>query len=185
MPVLASRVFRPYEQLLLVKTPQGRLTEKGSHVTHDAANFNATYFQSPEGWVSLVADRWIEEGEEIVANQSTGGDYTQPRAVDTRGTDTRNFVVQRSPIDGLGVFARKTFEENEPLFRAIELDGAVTALGSKVNHCNYPNSFLTLVQHDGWWLLAKKKIYKGQEVTTDYRDTPPFIRGPDESWRAC
>uniref|UniRef100_A0A6C0ECG5 SET domain-containing protein n=1 Tax=viral metagenome TaxID=1070528 RepID=A0A6C0ECG5_9ZZZZ len=92
------------------------------------------------------------------------------------------FEIRPSKIHGVGVFTRKQFFTGEAVLKAIELSQEITYLGKHVNHSNNPNTVLKL-QNDGWYLLALRNINPNEEITADYKDTPPFIKKPDPNWK--
>lgn len=92
------------------------------------------------------------------------------------------FQVEKSKIQGVGLFTGKNYKPNEELLLAITNNHTVTNLCKKVNHCNHPNSTLKR-KYDGWYLYSIKHINKGEEITADYNNTPSFIKKPDISWK--
>jgi hypothetical protein len=97
-------------------------------------------------------------------------------------TDDENFSVKPSKISGLGVFSVRGRKEGDLLLPAISEKNRVTSLGSKVNHCWLPNSRLVLLSDGRWWLVATRDLNRDEEVTSDYRLAPPFVRQPKDTW---
>lgn len=91
------------------------------------------------------------------------------------------FYVNNSRINGVGVFCGMSIQKGNILFKAIEYNKKITPLGTKVNHCNNPNSQLVKMNND-WYLISIKNIDKNSEITADYNFTPDFIKKPDISW---
>jgi len=99
------------------------------------------------------------------------------------------FEIKNSQVHGVGVFATKDHDANEKLFLVINCDKTIEeTLGSKVNHCpsssKKMNTKLVKVGNE-WYAYSSKKILKGEELTTDYVQTPYFIMKPDKNYVQC
>jgi len=105
----------------------------------------------------------------------------------------RDVVSQESGIEGLGIFAGRTFRAGERI-RRINVVREVTAaaplredLGERADHCNYPNGTTVLYgrpdsytnhscdsnafelhEPDATYLVARRLIAAGEEITCDY-----------------
>jgi SET domain-containing protein len=101
--------------------------------------------------------------------------------------------VRASPIEGLGVFAARAFRAGERI-RRINIVREITAeaplreeLGERQDHCDYPDGRVVLLgfpdrhtnhscdptawvlyQAEGAWLVARRAIAAGEEITCDY-----------------
>ena len=103
--------------------------------------------------------------------------------------------VRASPIEGLGVFAARAFRKGERI-RRINVVREVTAeaplradLGERQDHCDYPDGRVVLLgfpdrhtnhscdptawvlyegQGEGAWLVARRDLAPGDEITCDY-----------------
>jgi hypothetical protein len=110
-----------------------------------------------------------------------------------------DFTIDKSKIQGLGLFSKRIRVKGEKLFVAIDANKKVTPIGRKINHCPgkdadgivptdsiLPNTVLS-TQPDkttrAWWIIADRNINVGEELTMDYTHTPKFIKKPDPSWR--
>lgn len=91
------------------------------------------------------------------------------------------YYIGPSKINGDGVFINTDIRQGTVLFEAIDKNKKVTKLGSKVNHCNNPNSALVEI-NNSWYLILTKHCNKNNEITADYNYTPNFIKKPDPSW---
>jgi hypothetical protein len=93
-----------------------------------------------------------------------------------------NFAIKPSSIQGVGLYAEQEYNSDIKLFKAIEENKKITHLGSKINHCNKPNTYLKK-EEDGWYVYSRKKINFGEELLIDYNDTPNFIKKPNPEWK--
>ena len=95
-----------------------------------------------------------------------------------------DFVIKDSKIHGKGVFSKKNFLKDSTLFKTMEKDETITLLGSKINHCQLEktNSFIKETEK-GWFLIASKDINNGDEILSDYNNTPIFIKKPEKDWK--
>jgi hypothetical protein len=108
-------------------------------------------------------------------------------------TSVNNVEVRRSPIEGLGLYARRSFVAGERL-RKINVVREVTPdsplredLGERTDHCDYPDGKVVLVgfpdRHvnhscdpnayvrytkSHCYLVARRSIEVGEEITCDY-----------------
>lgn len=106
-----------------------------------------------------------------------------------------DFTIGESDIQGLGLFTKRSHSKGDRLFVAINPDETVTPIGSKINHCPgksssaiavIPNTYLSTSPDKAtgeWWIIARRNIDVGEELTVDYTDTPDFIHKPDPNWR--
>ena len=99
---------------------------------------------------------------------------------------SESFDIRNSQVAGVGVFAVRDHEPDEKLFLAILKDQTVEpTLGSKINHCpptsKKLNSRVKKIG-DEWFVVSNRAIKKGEEITSDYNDTPDFIAKPDSNW---
>jgi len=102
-------------------------------------------------------------------------------------------AVRSSPIEGLGMFALRPFSPGERI-RRINVVREVTSeaplredLGERADHCDYPDGKVVLLgfpdrhvnhscnpnayvlyKEDGCYLVARRDIRAGEEVTCDY-----------------
>ena len=80
----------------------------------------------------------------------------------------QNLLVQRSAIDGLGLFAKKTYKPmdviwSESASKKPENDGPLRW----TNHSDDPNAALVL-RNDSFVLIALREIPSGEEITYSY-----------------
>ena len=110
-----------------------------------------------------------------------------------------DFTIDKSKIQGLGLFSKRIRVKGEKLFVAIDANKKVTPIGRKINHCPgkdadgivptdsiLPNTVLSTEPDKttrDWWIIADRNINVGEELTMDYTHTPNFIKKPDPSWR--
>jgi uncharacterized protein len=101
--------------------------------------------------------------------------------------------VRPSPIEGLGVFALRPFRAGERIhqinvIREVTPDAPLRAdLDERADHCDYPDgrvvllgfpdrhlnhrcdpSAYTLYEGDACWIVARRDIRPGEEITCDY-----------------
>ena len=87
---------------------------------------------------------------------------------------SKNFGFGKSKIHGEGVFASNDISQKDLIGTAIKgNDYKRTRLGKKVNHQFNSNSVLK--DERDFNLYASKNIRKGNEITTNYKNTPSFI----------
>jgi hypothetical protein len=99
------------------------------------------------------------------------------------GPDLNKYIdINDSSIHGVGLFAKKDFNKNDLLFKAIYPTKQISYHGSLINHSYNPNTYL-FENKNGWFIIGLKNIKEGDEITVDYRDTPYFIKKPDPSWK--
>ena len=98
-----------------------------------------------------------------------------------QNNNNNKFYIASSTINGLGVFTKYNILKNTILLEAIDKDKNVTKLGSKINHCNNPNTELIKINNK-WFLTSIKNIDMDSEITADYNNTPDFIKKADSSW---
>ena len=79
-------------------------------------------------------------------------------------------------------FFEKSLSETDPeLFKAINEDKSITHYGQHINHQKEPNT--KLKEENGEYnIYSTKSIKKGEELTTDYDDTPSFISKSNPEW---
>ncbi len=92
-----------------------------------------------------------------------------------------HLYIDNSRIQGIGVFSDKFYEPNTKIFLGIQNDHKITEFGSKINHCNLPNTYLQK-DDDGWNIYSAYVIRPGEELTIDYNYTPYFITKPHPDW---
>ena len=79
-----------------------------------------------------------------------------------------NLEINRSPINGLGVFALDALNIGDVICHA-RIEGKRTKYGRYSNHALFPNSEL-IFNGEELIFIAKKQIFPGEEVTVNYRD---------------
>ena len=110
-----------------------------------------------------------------------------------------DFTIDKSHIQGLGLFTKRSRVKGERLFVGINADETVTPIGGKINHCPgkdvdgvipthsiLPNTNLSKTPDTTtgeWWIIAARNIDAHEELTVDYTHTPAFIKKPDANWR--
>jgi hypothetical protein len=88
-----------------------------------------------------------------------------------------------STVHGTGLFTKRGFRAGELVLVAIEPDQQITHQCSKVNHCVSRANLVLREGEPGYWNLhALRDLEKGEELLTDYNNTPDFIAKPDPSW---
>ena len=110
-----------------------------------------------------------------------------------------DFTIDKSKLQGLGLFSKRIRVKGERLFEAINANKKVTPIGRKINHCPgkdadgivptnsiLPNTVLSTEPDKAtgtWWAIAARTINVGEELTMDYTNTPDFITKPDPTRR--
>ena len=106
---------------------------------------------------------------------------------------SKKYVIKKSKINGIGIFANKNIKKNELIDIAFTIfinennlkDSIISYFGSKINHCTInDNSYLKKSGND-YYLYAKKNIKKGEEITSNYYNTPDIIEKPNKSYKKC
>jgi hypothetical protein len=88
------------------------------------------------------------------------------------------FYNALSPIHGRGLFSNQYFPYTSILFKVSDLNGNVTDFGRLINHSYKPNIILHK-EDDGYYAVATKPIYQGEEILGNYYFTPDFIDKPN------
>jgi hypothetical protein len=97
-------------------------------------------------------------------------------------TSRKKYVIKKSPIHGVGVFANETIEKGEIVDCMIIMrpERLITPhFGSLVNHSNKKNNIDLIQLEDGYYAIATTTILKDTEITIDYDGPtiPEFIQG--------
>lgn len=86
-----------------------------------------------------------------------------------------NLTIQKSDIDGLGIFATKDIKKNINLgvmHHITEFNNVIrTPLGGFINHSNKPNCIKEredCIYHEETHLVTNRLIKKGEELTVKY-----------------
>ena len=95
-----------------------------------------------------------------------------------------NFEIKESKIQGVGIISKIKIPKNTVLFKCVE-NRVITAIGTKVNHCQIEKSNTILIEHkNDWYLKSTKDIEIGDEITCDYNTTPrSLIARANPKWK--
>ena len=98
----------------------------------------------------------------------------------TKNGEGKTFTIGKSKIHGRGVIVNQSIKRGEIVALAITNSGKVTkGVGNWVNHCNNnPTGYLFQFPHNddnSVWLLAKKDLKQGDEITIDYNERVVII----------
>ena len=100
----------------------------------------------------------------------------------------QDFKIQKSSIQGKGVFANKNFNKNQQVFSAIIDENLFTKNFefkyplNMVNHSWNGNTTFKKIGNKKWGLFSTGKISKGDELTANYNQQPYFIKRADKNW---
>ena len=100
-------------------------------------------------------------------------------------TSEKKYYVDKSDIQGQGVFANKDLKEGEIIgllhvIKKLGWDYDFTELGEMHNHSDNPTCH-NLLMGNKRFLVASKDLKKGEELTTDYT-LQPDLEQPKENW---
>ena len=90
----------------------------------------------------------------------------------------RKLKVDKSKIAGKGLFTTDVFEQGEMIGLAHENDQPTTFIGKYHNHSDEPNAE-SVKLGDKRYLMAKRPLKKGEEITTNYRLQPELEQPED------
>jgi len=90
----------------------------------------------------------------------------------------RKLKVDKSKIAGKGLFTTDSFEQGEMIGLAHENDQPTTFIGKYHNHSDEPNA-VSVKLGDKRYLMAKRPLKKGEEITTNYRLQPELEQPED------
>jgi hypothetical protein len=94
----------------------------------------------------------------------------------------KKYVIKKSPIHGVGVFASETIQKGE-IIECMILMGQKRLItpyfGSLVNHSNKKNNIEIIRLKDHYYAIATTAILKNTEIMIDYDGPtiPAFIQG--------
>lgn len=92
------------------------------------------------------------------------------------------WYLSESKIHGVGVYVDKYINPGQIIDVAIDNNKIITYFGSKINHSWNPNTDLYKI-NDMYYIVAIKPIYAFTEITTNYTNTPNFIKKPNPNWK--
>ena len=96
-----------------------------------------------------------------------------------------NFRVGKSNIHGNGVIANKNIKKDQIIavpimFNILIIPHVTTDFGKWINHSYNANSYLYYnLWKNVYFLIAKKDIVKDEEISSNYNNTPWFIKKPE------
>ena len=98
------------------------------------------------------------------------------------------FKIQKSLIEGNGLFANKNFSKNKRVFSKI-IDENLFHKNyqfnypfNMINHSWIGNTTFKKIGDKKWGLFSTRKISKGEEITANYNKQPYFIKRADKNW---
>ena len=100
------------------------------------------------------------------------------------------FYIGESNIEGKGVFAAYDIIPHTKIgigfYERLSHDGKKYGIinenfGAYINHCKNSNTYLRK-ELDIWWIVSARNIFKGEEVTANYWDTPDYIDKPSPAF---
>ena len=91
--------------------------------------------------------------------------------------------IEKSDIDGVGVFAAKFMPKNTKIELAAFVTPTaptagpykITEFGSKLNHQANSNSELRLEPDNSYWLYSTEDVEKGTELVVNYKKNPKYF----------
>jgi hypothetical protein len=90
----------------------------------------------------------------------------------------RKLKVDNSKIAGKGLFTTDAFEQGEMIGLAHENDQPTSFIGKYHNHSDAPNA-VNIKFGDKRYLMAKRPLKRGEEITTNYRLQPELEQPED------
>jgi hypothetical protein len=90
----------------------------------------------------------------------------------------RKLKVGKSKIAGKGLFTTDAFEQGEMIGLAHENDQPTSFIGKYHNHSDNPNA-VNVKFGDKRYLMAKRPLKRGEEITTNYRLQPELEQPED------
>jgi SET domain-containing protein len=115
----------------------------------------------------------------ILSNSKTASKYAHSRTSAFQVRD--ELYVEKSQIQGMGIYSKKNLGANEYLMAAI-IDKSVTPPAGMVNHSWTPNCKIVNKGGDNWDMYAIQNIRAGTELTMNYNETPSYILDADPRW---
>lgn len=100
------------------------------------------------------------------------------------------FYISDSSIQGKGVFAEYDIPANRKIgigfYERIKPNGTLYGkvdenFGAYINHCQNSNTYLKK-ELDIWWIVSARNIFKGEEITANYWNTPDYIEKPSPAY---
>jgi len=94
----------------------------------------------------------------------------------------KKYVIKKSPIHGVGVFANETIQRGE-IIDCMIITGEKRLItpyfGSLINHSNKKNNIEIIQLNNGYYAVATTTILKNTEITINYDGPtiPEFIQG--------
>lgn len=104
--------------------------------------------------------------------------YIQLEELQDGGEKENSIYIDKSDIEGQGVFAKKDFTEGHMIGIGHKNGQPVTELGRKHNHSEKPNSESILIG-DARYIKTLRPLKKGEEITVDYRKQPELEQPED------
>lgn len=92
------------------------------------------------------------------------------------------YYLDKSNIQGVGIFMNINIPVNYVIDIAIKDWYYITQFGSKINHSWNPNC-IQVQNGSNYYIISKRPIQKGEEITIDYRNAPSWIKKPDANWK--
>ncbi len=90
----------------------------------------------------------------------------------------KKLKVDKSKIAGKGLFTTDVFKKGEMIGLAHENDQPTTSIGKNHNHSDKPNA-VSIKLGNKRYLMAKRPLKKGEEITTNYRLQPELEQPED------
>ena len=104
------------------------------------------------------------------------------------------YIVKKSDIEGVGVFANKFIKKDERIGLAFEHKktsaGTVNVnitpeFGSLINHCVINDTTYLQEDNNKFYIHAKKNLSKGTELTTNYNNAPDTVDKNVKHFKKC
>ena len=97
-------------------------------------------------------------------------------------TSRKKYVIKKSPIHGVGVFANETIHRGEIIDCMILMrqERLITPyFGSLINHSNKKNNIEMIQLDHGYYAVATRTILRDTEITINYDGPtiPEYIQG--------